>query len=191
MKVFTAMMWAIILVALFICVCYTIDASEIKSFKHYTGYDRSTIEIEADEPTTWTVRVFGVGDKETKKEWDINDMVSSVTLMVEGLRYETLYGVDIAIIGSVFKSDKTGYRLQTLNRWQLIKNTFRDNEIFDLFLDTLTEVAPGVRDDFMDALEVELLTKVISDKKTQRDEESKALKPIEEYMEREPDKTWE
>jgi len=114
----------LILIVTILCLVNFTWGAVITQFSHFTGYDRTLIEIYADSPIPLSVAIQESGSTETIAVKHF-DAASSFTIKYSELDYDTQYGIGVKINGKWLLPEDTGYYVHTLERWHYAKRAFK------------------------------------------------------------------
>ena len=122
------------------------------SFSAYPGYKNAALEIEANSPTPWSVKLRERGSEAVLQTKSF-DSTTSVTVSFTTLDFDTVYEVDLQVDDGTYSAGRTGYAFKTLERYHFTKRMIKRDRASELVMQAITETVPDKKQEIFDKIE--------------------------------------
>jgi len=155
------------------------DATEIESFRHYTGYQRSRLEVEFDQATTFTMVTRAENTTDTVASVAVETPKTTGTMTLTGLAYATRYNVVFTFPEAARRDQMRIFQIETMDRYHFMRLAFRKDDNALLFVKALENAAPAKKLAVLDEVERLCREAFIAVRRAERSEEEKLIENIE------------
>ena len=178
MRLMVVLMMALIIALIIGIGMEAADATEIEAFRHYTGYQKSRLEVEFDQATTFTMVTRAENTTDTVASVAVETPKTTGTMTLTGLAYATRYNVVFTFPEAARRDQMRIFQIETMDRYHFMRLAFRKDDNALLFVKALENAAPAKKLAVLDEVERLCREAFIEMRRAERSEEEKLIESL-------------